>query len=202
MAMDDERFARAVAAFTRVSTEDPAREMVGGVERPREQVWSERLVSWVERLEPNASEALRLAAHAQHVGRYRVPRASYPEGRSGYLRWRAELSRKHAAEAARILTDAGYDATMLDAVQPIVLKQNLRDNADAQTMEDALCLAFLAHELGEFAERHPEDKLISILRKTWRKMSPRAQALALELPLTEPQRALVAKALAPRGPAA
>lgn len=196
--MDSERYARAVAAFTAVSVEDPAREVVGGSTRPREQLWSERLVTWVERLEPEASEALRLAAHAQHVGRYRIPRASYPEGRSGYLRWRAELGRKHAATAEAILSEAGYEPDTIAAVQTIVLKQNLQKNADSQTMEDALCLAFLEHELAAFSERHSDDKLISILRKTWRKMSPRAHARALELPLGERAVKLIERALAPR----
>jgi hypothetical protein len=62
-------------------------------------------------------------------------------------------------------------------------------------MEDALCLAFLEHELREFAERHDDDKLVRILRKTWKTMSERARELALTLPLDARAQALIATAL-------
>ncbi|HWA72456.1 MAG TPA: DUF4202 domain-containing protein [Polyangiaceae bacterium] len=196
----DNRFARAVAAFTAVSAGDPAREIDGGEARPRELVQSERLVRWVQRLAPDASEALRLAAHCQHIGRFQLPRASYPDGRSGYLRWRSELARRHAETAHEILSGLGYDEATVEHVRRIVLKQNLSRDADVQLMEDALCLSFLEHELSEFAARHEDAKVVSILRKTWRKMSPRARDLALTLPLDGRSAKLVGLALEPTGP--
>lgn len=199
--MDAPRFARALDAFAAISGQDPAHEVVDGQARPRELVQAERLARWVERLAPEAPEALRLAAHCQHIGRFQFPRSSYPEGRSAYLRWRSELSRRHAEAVQKILTGLGYDVATLAHVQRIVLKQNLSRDPDVQTMEDALCLSFLEHELAEFASRHPDDKVISILRKTWRKMSPRAHDLALALPLDARSGALVAQALATGGAA-
>jgi hypothetical protein len=156
---------------------------------------AERLAAWVGRLEPNASLPLRLAAHCQHVGRFRLPRSSYPEGRSGYLRWRAELARRHAETAEAILQELAFDSETIAQVKRIVSKQNATRDADVQTMEDALCLAFLEHELREFAERHDDDKLVRILRKTWKKMSERARELALTLPLDARAQALIATAL-------
>ena len=196
----DSRFARAVAAFTAVSAGDPAREIDEGEARPRELVQSERLVRWVQRLAPDACEALRLAAHCQHIGRFQLPRASYPDGRSGYLRWRSELARRHAETAHEILSSLGYDEATLEHVRRIVLKQNLSRDADVQLMEDALCLSFLEHELSEFAARHEDPKVVSILRKTWRKMSPRARDLALTLPLDGRSGKLVGLALDPTAP--
>jgi hypothetical protein len=64
-------------------------------------------------------------------------------------------------------------------------------------MEDALCLSFLEHELAEFATKHPDDKLVDIIRKTWGKMSERARQLALLLPLPERAGRLVKQALRP-----
>lgn len=193
------RFARALDAFAAVSAQDPAREAVAGEARPRELVQSERLAAWVERLAPHASEALRLAAHCQHIGRFRVPRSSYPEGRSGYLRWRSELAKLHAETADGVLAGLGYDALTIEQVRRIVRKQNLSTDPEVQIMEDALCLCFLEHEFAEFASRHADDKLIDILRKTWRKMSQRARELALGLPLGDRATALVTRALEDRG---
>ncbi|HET9933661.1 MAG TPA: DUF4202 domain-containing protein [Polyangiaceae bacterium] len=184
-----------IAAFHALSAQDPAAERVGDVERPRELVQAERLAEWVMRVQPDASDALRLAAHCQHIGRFQVPRSSYPEGRSGYLRWRAELARRHAATAEKILREHRADPQVIDSVKRILLKQNLANDPEVQAMEDALCLSFLEHEFAEFASRHDDEKLVRILRKTWAKMSEAARALALRLPLDERAQQLVAAAL-------
>lgn len=198
--MDASRFARALDAFAAISGQDPAREIVEGQARPRELVQAEWLAQWIERLAPEAPEALRLAARCQHIGRFQLPRSNYPEGRSGYLRWRSELSRRHAETSQKILAELGYDEATREHVRRIVLKQNLSRDGDVQTMEDALCLSFLEHEFAEFASRHEDQKVVSILRKTWRKMSLRARELALSLPLDARARALVTAALASGGP--
>jgi hypothetical protein len=195
---DPARLARALAAFAQVNAEDPKHELVDGVPRPHEQVQAERLAAWIERLEPHASEALRLAAHCQHIRRWRIAREQFPSGRAGYLKWRAELARFHAETASAILTSLGYDSQIIDAVRRINLKQGLNKQGDVQTMEDALCLSFLEHELAAFVPRYPEQKVLEILRKTWKKMSERARNLALALELPPSTRALIERALAAR----
>jgi hypothetical protein len=193
--MSSDRLQRALAAFDAENARDPNLIAVGGVERPRELVDTERLAQWVEKLAPDASEPLRLAAHCQHLRRWEIPRSSYAEGRVGYLEWRKALARFHADEAAKILRTLGYDDATLDAVRRIQMKQDLRGNPDAQTMEDALCLSFLEHEIGEFAPKHSEPKLVDILQKTWKKMSESGRARALELELAPAVQRLVARAL-------
>jgi hypothetical protein len=179
--MDLARFQRALDAFDRANGEDPQHISVGAVARPRELVHAERLSAWVARLEPNASEPLALAARCQHIRRWQIPRDSYPLGRVGYLRWRTELAR--------------YERELIDAVRRINLKQNLHSNPDTQTMEDALCLEFLEFEFDDFSRKYSADKVIEIVQKTWKKMSPRGHSLALELPLSAPALALVTRAL-------
>ncbi len=193
--MNQARFLLAIAAFDRANAEDPKRITVDGVARPRELVHAERLSAWVHRLEPNPSEALALAARCQHIRRWQIPRDSYPAGRVGYLRWRTELSRFHADTASALLQDQGYDSELIDAVRRINLKQGLRSNPDCQTMEDALCLAFLEFEFEDFSRKYATEKVVEIVQKTWKKMSPRAQGLALELPLSGAALELVGRAL-------
>lgn len=194
-----DRKSRAIAAFRAANAEDPVALVVGGVPRPKELVEAERLSAWVARLQPTPSEALELASHCQHLRRWSLPRSDYPEGRIGYLTWRKALARRHADQAADILRSVGYDETLIEDVRRINLKQGLHQNADVQTMEDALCLAFLEHELDEFAGKHDDTKVIDIIRKTWRKMSERGHSRALELAPSLPSRsaALVTRALAP-----
>ena len=191
-----DRFERAKLAFDQLNALDPVKEAVDGGERPRLVVQADRLSSWVERLDPRASEALRLAARCQHVERWKIAREEFPPGRVGYLQWRTKLGRFHADRAESILRGAGYDDEVVHAVRRIVTKQNLHSNPDSQTMEDALCLVFLEFEFDAFLAKHPdEDKAVEILEKTWKKMSPRGREAALTLALSPRAQKLVASAI-------
>ncbi len=191
-----DRFDAAVAAFARANAADPHQLMDHGVSRPREVVQAERLAAWIDRVAPNASEPLRLAAHCQHLCRWEIPRATYPEGRTGYLQWRKDLSRFHASRAGEILRSVGYDDAIIERVADINQKRALKLDPDVQTMEDALCLAFLEHELEDFSTKHAPDLVVDILKKSWRKMSDAGHERALALPLSESVKPLVLRALA------
>lgn len=163
---------------------DPHRTPVG---RPAELVYADRMEAWVARLVPDASPALRLAARCQHLERWLVPRATFPEGRAGYHAWRKGLYTKQAERARALLLEAGVAEAEADDVATWVSKTGLMTNPGTQALEDAACLVFLENEIGAFAAQHadyPREKFIGILQKTWRKMSPAAQqaALALDLP--------------------
>src|SRR4051812_4296309 len=162
---DAPRFQAAISAFDRENSQDPHTLRVAGVERPRELVHAERLSAWVERLAPDASEALRLAARCQHIRRWQIPRDSFPAGRVGYLQWRTQLGRFHADTVSGILEGLGYDRELIDAVRRINLKQGLHSNPDTQTIEDALCLAFLEFEFDEFCAKYPAEKVTEVVRK-------------------------------------
>ena len=192
----EERRARAIAAFRAENARDPRTVLDQGQQRPTELVDAERLAAWVERLEPQASEALALAAHCQHLRRWEIPRSDYDPGRLGYLKWRKALARFHADQAGEILRGLGYAEDVLLAVRQIQTKQGMSLHPDVQVMEDALCLSFLEHELAEFATKHPDDKVIDIIAKTWGKMSERGHQLALGLPLGPRELGLVQAALA------
>ncbi len=187
-------FERAAARFRRAHEEDP-RTLAG--ER-----WSvryhRRLADWVLVLDPEASEALRLASQCQHIRRWTRPRGDYPTGRGGYKRWRSELARFHGDEAEVILRDAGYGDDVIERVRELLVKKGLKTDPEVQLFEDAICLTFLENEYEAFATKHDEDKLVTILRKTYQKMSPRGRAAALELAgqLSDDARALVERAVA------
>jgi hypothetical protein len=192
-----DRRSRAIQAFREANAQDPHRVVDAGVERPKELLAAERLAAWVTRLEPSPSEALALASHCQHLCRWEVPRGDYPDGRVGYLTWRKALARRHADRSAEILRGVGYDEALIAEVRAINLKQGLHASPDTQTMEDALCLSFLEHELDEFSQKHDDDKVVDIIEKTWGKMSERGHQRALELASALPARAaaLVQRAL-------
>ena len=175
---------------------DPARAADG---RPAELVYAERVEAWVGRLVPDAAPLLRLAARCQHLERWSVPRASFPAGKAGYLAWRKSLYVKQAARAKELLLAAGVSAAEADEAATWVSKTSLKTNPGTQALEDAAVLVFLENEIGAFAASHaeyPREKFVEILRRTWRKLSPRAQELAGSLALPPEIAALVRDAVA------
>jgi len=180
----EERLERALAAIDAANADDPVRIEVRGRTRPKEQAHAELMSEWVAALAPEASEALQLAARAHHLRRWQIPRAEYPEGRAGYLRWRRALHDFHAEQARAILAELGFEEALLSRVDDLLHKRGLaRGDAEAQTLEDALCLVFLETQYRELAARLEGDKLVDVTRKTLKKMSPRALELARGLPL-------------------
>jgi uncharacterized protein DUF4202 len=183
---------RARAALDHAHAADPERE--GG--RAAEAVYADRLEAWIPRLVGQPSLALRLAARGQHLERWAVARGEFPEGRAGYLRWRSAVHQRQGQRARELVAAAGGDETLGARVARLVAKATPRDDPEAQALEDAACLVFLETELADFQRQHEREKVVDILRKTWKKMSPRGQELALGLSLPQDAAALIRAALA------
>jgi hypothetical protein len=202
--VDAGRFARAIAAIDAANADDPNTIVVDGMTRPKEQAHAEAMVEWVRRFDPAADEAQLLAARAHHLRRWAYPRDVEPEGRTGYLRWRAEAKRRHAAAVGEILEGQGYDAATIERVQDLVAKKGLgrgdRPDVDGrpdpfQVHEDALCLVFLTTQFDELVEKLGDDRSVDVLARTVAKMGDRGRAAALALDLSAHQLALVGAAL-------
>ena len=195
-----ERFEQAIAAIDAANADDPNSIEVDGEARPKELTHARMMDAWVRRLDADASEPLLLAARAHHVRRWTVPRGSFPEGRSGYLRWRAHLRAFHADEAERLLRGAGYDDETVERVRRIVLKQGLTRNPettdpDVQTFEDGLSLVFLETQFAELTARLDDDeKMAQIVARTLRKMSARGREAARGLAYDDRTRAVLERA--------
>lgn len=189
-----ETFARARELIDAAHAADPSRLPDG---RPAEIVYADRMEAAIVRLDPAAPPLLRLAARCQHLERWSVPRSFFPMDRAGYHKWRRSLYTKQAERARELLMQAGVGEDEAAEVATWVSKTGLMATAGTQALEDAACLVFLEHELADFAAKHPDytrEKFVEILRKTWRKMSPRARELALTLPLPEGLAPLVQEA--------
>ncbi len=198
MTQPSTRLAAALAAFDEANAADPNSVEADGRAWPKELLYARQMTAWLERFAPDASEALQLAARCQHIRRWEIPRDAYPRDRIGYLKWRTRLKQYHADIAAEMLGRVGYDADTIARVQSLVRKERLRQDAEAQTLEDIVCLVFLENWFAEFARRHEPDKVVDIVAKTWKKMSPAAHeaALAMVHRLPDEARALVERAVA------
>lgn len=189
------RFDLAIAAIDRANRDDPRTEWYDGAPVPRELAYARRMTRWLETLYPDASEPLRLAARAQHIRRWEIDRADYPEGRDGYIRWRSHQKRHHAQVAEALLREAGYDDATVARVCDLLRKKGVKTDPETQALEDVACLVFLENYFADFANKHDPDKIVRILQKTWRKMSEEGQEAALNLDMHHDARALVERAL-------
>ncbi len=200
---DPLRFHAALRRFDEENSRDPNMQPNNeGAAQPREWIYAQWLTDWVLRLNPDASEELRLAARCQHLCRWMIPRESYPMTRAGYLRWREELKKFHAQKAGEILQEVGYPAEVIARVKTLNLKKNFPEDADSRVLEDALCLVFLERQLGDLALKTSDQKVISALQKAWHKMTPAARQVAEKLSYGPREKGLFEKALGihPAGP--
>ncbi len=182
---------RARAAIDAAHGRDP--ETVGG--RPAEAVYADRIEGWVARLSTEPGPALRLAARAQHLERWAIPRGEFPEGRGGYLRWRGAVHRRQGDRVRELILASGGDDALAARAGELVAKSTPREDPEAQVLEDAACLVFLETELADFVRDHERGKVVEVLRKTWRKMTPAGHAAALAQPLTPESQDLLREAL-------
>ena len=189
-----DRFACAIKAFDAYHRKDPSAEVNDGTSLPSELLYVQRLTERLSQFAPDANEAVRLAARCQHIGRWEIPRNKYPQDKKGYLQWRNEEKMHHARIAEKILRDCGYDAEMIEKVKVLLLKKGLHSNADTQLLEDVVCMVFLEFYLDDFSAKHPEDKVVDILRKTIRKMSAEGKKGVDGLSLSDKTTALVRRA--------
>jgi len=192
---DADRFAAAIARFDAANAEDPNRALNGGEARPKELLYAERMSEWLEAFAPGASEAVQLAARCQHIQRWTIRRAEFPEGKAGYKKWRTTLAQFHAESAGTILREVGYDAAMVERVGALLRKEKLKHDPDVQLLEDVICLVFLDYYFAEFITKHEDAKLVDIVRKTWRKMSDRGHEAALTIAMTADEARIVQAAL-------
>ena len=175
------------AAIDAANTADPRRHD----SEPLALAQGRRAEVWVVRLDPEASDALRLAARAHHLRRWTLPRSDYPDGRAGYLRWRRAQRERHARDLAAILDAARVDSSTAARATQIVAKRGLGSDPEVQTFEDAVSLTFLETELRSVIDRLGDDaKAADIVARTLAKMSAagREQAAGVAAALDEHSR--------------
>jgi hypothetical protein len=186
----------ALDAIDSANAADPTSAVVRGEHLPLALVHGVLADEWVQRLVPGADDALRLAARAHHLRRWELPRSDYPEGRSGYLKWRRDQKVRHARDVEGLLVAAGYAGPSIARVQALIRRDELATDPDTKAVEDAACLVFLETQLTSVANRLDSARLGEVIRKTASKMTPAGQALIAELPLSDAERGLLATALA------
>jgi len=193
--LDSTRLTQLLLAIDQKNDLDPNIEKVNGEEISKELIYGQRMSICLTEFKPDASEHLQIACRAQHIQRWSIARKDYPMDRTGYKRWRTDLAKFHAELTAELMQHNGYHNDDCERVKHLLQKKQLKRDPETQALEDVACLVFLTFHLDDFASRHPDEKVIDIVRKTWNKMSEDGHAAALKLPFSDAMGKLVGTAL-------
>ncbi|WP_299848914.1 DUF4202 domain-containing protein [uncultured Roseovarius sp.] len=166
----------ALAAIDAANAKDPNTTE----DAPDALLYGQRMSAELDRLFPDASDQLKIAARGQHIERWILKREDYPEGREGYLTWRRDLAKYHADRVGAIMQGAGYDAGQIDAVGRMLRKEGIKRDPEVQALEDVICFTFLKWYFAPFSEKHSAEKILRIVQKTARKMSAEGRARVLD----------------------
>lgn len=188
-------FQNASAWIDAENAQDPNLEIYQLESFPKELLYSNRMYEKLMDFHPNASEAVQIAAKAQHICRWKMPRESFPMDRVGYLKWREDLKKFHAKTTAEILEKAGYIQEFIDRVSFLIEKKSLKKDKETQLLEDVICLVFLEYYFDPFVHKHDSEKMKNIILKTWNKMSDAGHQEALKINFSAANLQLIKEAL-------
>ncbi|UII22396.1 DUF4202 domain-containing protein [Fulvivirga ligni] len=164
-----------------INQQDPRTDTWDGRTYAYEYLYSLRMTEALNQYYPQASTLLKIAAHGQHIKRWSLPRTEYSADRKGYLIWRTEAKKMHCDILGSILSKYDFSDEEISQVSMYIMKSQMKSDEESQALEDVVCLVFLKYYITDFIKDHEDDKVVSIIGKTWRKMSPKAHNEALKL---------------------
>jgi hypothetical protein len=194
--MNPTNFEIAIALIDKKNAEDINSIRLHDALFSKELLYSKRMSQKLLQFKGDASEELQIAARAQHICRWKITRNEFPMDRVGYLKWRETLKRMHAEITSEILKEVGYPNDFIKRVSFLINKKMIKKDEESQMIEDVICLVFLDYYFEAFSEKHEEEKIITILQKTWKKMSSEGHKFALNLNFSEKSLTLIKKAIA------
>lgn len=177
------------------NAKDPNMELVEGEAIQKELIYGQRMTEMLFQFIENPSEELQIAARGQHIRRWSIPRSDFPMDRKGYLKWRTQLKLMHADLLKQLMIGEGYSKASTEMVADLVTKKKLKTDPVSQMLQDVVCLVFLKYYFAGFASQQEEEKLISIVQKTWGKMTDNGHQAALKLDLGKTECTIIEKAL-------
>lgn len=191
-----QKLSKIYTLIDQANAEDPNSEKVNDQLVPKELLYGQRMTEMLRSYTDTPSEPLAIAARAQHICRWQIPREQFAMDRVGYLKWRTDLKKFHADKTSSLMQQLGYPTHTIERVSFLLQKKQLKRDPDTQILEDVVCLVFLKYYFDDFAKKHKDEKIIDILQKTWKKMSAKGQKIALTLQFSNTSSKLIERALA------
>ena len=178
------QYTKAVELINSVHNQDPNSETIDGVDIKAELLYSQRMLSILQKVQPNASLELQMAAQCQHISRWSIPRTTFSMDKKGYYQWRAAIMEHQLSVTSSVLKQAEINEQSIEIVVDTLKNKADKTNINASIIEDTACLTFIKWYLVPFAGQFDPEKAKVILQKTANKMSERGLKLIPELQLS------------------
>ncbi len=178
------QYTKAVELINSVHNQDPNSETIDGVDIKAELLYSQRMLAILQKVQPNASLELQMAAHCQHISRWSIPRTTFSMDKKGYYQWRAAIMEHQLSVTSSVLKQAEINEQSIEIVVDTLKNKADKTNINASIIEDTACLTFIKWYLVPFAGQFDPEKAKVILQKTANKMSERGLKLIPELQLS------------------
>ena len=182
--MTELQYIKAVQLINCVHNQDPYSETIDGVDIKAELLYSQRMLDILQKVQPNASLELQLAAQCQHISRWSIPRTTFSMDKKGYYQWRAAIMEHQLSVTSSVLKQAEINEQSIEIVVDTLKNKADKTNINASIIEDTACLTFIKWYLVPFAGQFDPEKAKVILQKTANKMSERGLKLIPELQLS------------------
>jgi len=153
------------------------REVIAGSQVPEDPGHADNTLEWLLRLQPNAGEALQLAALAHDIDRaieeVKVRRADFDD----YDAFKAAHAR-HGAELLRpMLTACGLARKLVDEACRLVVVHEVGGDADSDLLKDADSISYFDVNLPLYFQREGWEETLRRSQWGYRRLSTRAQAI-------------------------
>jgi len=181
--ISEEQYFEAIRRIDDIHIIDSSIEIIGGDEIKAELLYSNRMLTILEKVDPNSSFELKLAAKCQHMSRWSIPRATFPMDKKGYYQWRAAVMEYQLKVTTSVLQDSGIDNDSIAVIVDALKNKADKTNVNASIIEDTACLTFIKWYLVSFAGQFEAEKAKGILAKTAKKMSERGLGLISQIDL-------------------
>jgi hypothetical protein len=181
--VSEEQYLEAIRRIDDIHIIDPSVEIIDGKEIKAELLYSNRMLAILEKVEPNSSFELKLAAKCQHMSRWSIPRGTLPMDKKGYYQWRTAVMEYQLKVTTAVLKDSGIDNYSIDEIVDTLKSKADKTNVNASIIEDTACLTFIKWYLVSFAGQFDVEKAKGILAKTAKKMSERGLGLLSQINL-------------------
>ncbi len=178
------QYTKAVELINSVHNQDPNSETIDGVDTKAELLYSQRMLAILQKVQPNASLELQMAAQCQHISRWSIPRTTFSMDKKGYYQWRAAIMEHQLSVTSSVLKQAEINEQSIEIVVDTLKNKADKTNINASIIEDTACLTFIKWYLVPFAGQFDPEKAKVILQKTANKMSERGLKLIPELQLS------------------
>lgn len=183
--ISDYQYHKAIIAIEQIHSKDITQEQHNGSLIPAEFLYGKRMLKTLELVSPESSYAMKLAVQCQHLQRWGVPRSSYTYDRRGYHEWRREVMKYQLEQTINLLSSISIDEIDIKWIAQVINAQENKADSNGLIIMDTACLVFLKWYMEPFAKKHESEKVLDILKKTFRKMSTDAQNLISKLDLPE-----------------